>query len=82
MKYWAEFYRINDKGAYVDVLGDRGILRIDARLSRINMHTHAREWAIKHKFDGFRIARGDNLLRLFYLDSAVVPVTHKENENV
>ena len=75
MKYWAEFYHLDPTtNGYREVCGDRGILRLDGR-SR--MHTHklvAIDWAIKHKFDGFRICRGE-LRNLFYINAAVIPVT-------
>lgn len=74
MKHWAIFYRRSAEGGFTDVLGDRGLIRINARLSRDNMHRVARAECSHRGFDGYRLARGDNLLDLFILSASVIPV--------
>lgn len=72
MKHWAIFYRQSIDGSYMDVLGDRGLIRLDARLSCQHMHDIARAECSKRGFDGYRLARGDNLLKLFMLTPTIV----------
>ena len=50
---FAEFY--NRNGA---ACGDRSVLILDGRQSRVRHHAHASEWARKHGFAGYRLARG------------------------
>lgn len=76
MKYWAVFYRKNETG-YTEVLGDRGILRLDGRLGRHRQAEAAVNWAWRHGFTGYRIARGDRLGNLFYLTARIIPVLTK-----
>lgn len=73
MKHYAEFYR-KVGSRWVEATGDRSVLRLDGRLSFENMCNAADEWAVKHKYDGYRIGRGQSLLRLFYLTSTVYGV--------
>ena len=73
MKHWAQFYRYMGSG-FQEPCGDRGIIQIDARLSRHNMHLIAQEECRKRGFHGYRLMRGDNLLNLFALTANIIEV--------
>lgn len=72
MKHYAFFYHLRNN-SYVEGVGDRSVLRLDGRNNLHNMKEDARQWGIKHKYDGFRIVRG-HLLNPFYLTAAVIPI--------
>lgn len=71
MKHWAQFYHKRD-GRWVEAVGSFGIIRIDARLSRMNMHAIARVECRKRKYDGYQLMRGNRLESLFALTSQVL----------
>jgi len=61
MKIYIEFYRKN-KSSYSEVVGDRGIILIDGRLSLFNQQSVAFDECLKRGFDGYQVLQGDNLL--------------------
>lgn len=71
MKYWAQFYNLTN-GSYVEPCGDRQLIFLDGRLSRNNMEAIASETCKKRGYNGWRMARGRNLLNPFYLNASVI----------
>ena len=76
MRYWAQMYRRNQDGSYTEGVADRSIVQVDGRASLAKQKQWGREWAMKHRFDGFRIVRGDRLESLFHITAAVIPVSN------
>lgn len=65
MKYYAQFLRNgigSEAGQLVQVLGDRGLIRLDGRLNFINMHQVAKETAIKRGETAYQLIGGMSLL--------------------
>lgn len=77
MKHYAEFYHWRDD-KWVEAIADRSVLRLDGRMKFQNMCHIAVDWAKRHKFDGYRIGRGERLSELFYLTSQVYRVNRDE----
>lgn len=76
-KAFAEFYRIgthyDGSERFVTAVGDRSVLILDGRTGDATRHAHAREWARKHGFAGYRLCRG-TFTNPFYLTAAVQEV--------
>ena len=70
MKHWAQFYERRGTD-FVEPCGDRSIIQIDARLRRDDMRSIATHECAKRKYDGYRLMRGDSLLRLTAIDQHV-----------
>ena len=79
MRYYGLMYRLlkceDGSMEYAEGVGDRSIVRLDGRWGMDRMKAEAAQWAARHGYDGFRIARGDNLLDLFMLTAAVIPTS-------
>ena len=73
MKYWAIFFRKNGD-AWQEACGDRAIIRLDGRWRRDTMHAVAQRECRNRNFNGYRLERGDSLLRLFALTPQVYEV--------
>jgi hypothetical protein len=71
---FADFYRLNNNGGYDAACGDRSVLILDGRERRESHHEHAKVWAKKHGFTGYRLARG-TFSNPFYLTATVQAVT-------
>lgn len=76
MAKWAVFYRRGLNGEYTEVLGDRGILRLDGREGLSKRAEAAVNWAWRHSFNGYRLADGERLEALRY-ETEIVPVLAK-----
>jgi hypothetical protein len=81
MKQWAIYYtrRVRDDGTvyYQDKLGSDGIAILDGRYGRAKRDQQAREIGNRRKafgIDGYRLARGSRLDRLFFLTAAIQPL--------
>lgn len=55
--YFAEF----------DGVGDRSVLILDGRETRLTQCEHAHEWALRYGFRQYRICRGESFLRFLPL---------------
>lgn len=62
--YFAEFYKRNLDGSIGEALGDRSVLILDGRESETEHHSHAKEWAQKHKYCAYTLAKGANFSRV------------------
>lgn len=73
--YYTKHKRADGSHYFLERLGSDGVVWLDNRLSRANMERRARELAkSRWQIDGFRIARGQRLDRLHYLNAAVQPL--------
>jgi hypothetical protein len=57
MQVYAEFSRDGKEAA----VGDRSVIRLDAREKRSAHNRYAIEWAKKHKYTHYRIIQGERL---------------------
>lgn len=78
MRHFIVFYqtatRPDGTNYWTERLGSDGIAYPDNRLSRANMERLAHEIAAKReRCQGFRLARGNRLDSLFFLDARVKP---------
>lgn len=75
IKAFAEFYirGADPTNGFMTVCGDRSILILDGREGRAKHHHAAVEWCRRHRFDGYRLCRGE-IQRPFYLTAAVKEV--------
>jgi hypothetical protein len=78
MKMYAFFFNlelVEGKPHFVRPCGDRSILSVDGR-SFIKSSISAGDWAKRHKYDGYRLGRCNNLLDdIQWVNGNVVPVS-------
>ena len=69
MKTYAFFTEYNLSGKLWNALGDRSVIVIDGRLSNPAKSAVARETALKRGYAGYRLMRGDSILRCHEYES-------------